>query len=112
MDTRCGDIDPGMLLYMTETLGLSPPELDELLNKRSGIAGMCGLRCRRSRRPDLTTLEKHHANLKNAGVPAYARSPRPASRSSLAPLPAIQRSLPQKEPAPGPRSRAPGSAAP
>jgi hypothetical protein len=46
MDTRCGDIDPGMLLYLSETLGLSPPALDELLNKRSGIAGMCGLRCR------------------------------------------------------------------
>jgi acetate kinase len=44
MDTRCGDIDPGILLYLADTLGLSPPELDELLNKRSGVAGMCGLR--------------------------------------------------------------------
>jgi acetate kinase len=42
MGTRCGDIDPAVVLYLVEVLGLSLHETDELLNKKSGLMGLCG----------------------------------------------------------------------
>ncbi|PKN25044.1 MAG: acetate kinase [Deltaproteobacteria bacterium HGW-Deltaproteobacteria-21] len=42
MGTRCGDIDPGIAVHMERTLGLAPVELDTLLNKNSGLKGICG----------------------------------------------------------------------
>lgn len=43
MGTRCGDIDPALVLYLMEAEGLSPDEMDELLNKESGMLGLTGL---------------------------------------------------------------------
>ncbi len=43
MGTRCGDIDPALVLYIMEVEGLSPEEMDELLNKRSGMLGLTEL---------------------------------------------------------------------
>ena len=43
MGTRCGDIDPALVLYLMEVEGLTPDEMDELLNKRSGMLGLTGL---------------------------------------------------------------------
>ncbi len=43
MGTRCGDIDPALVLYIMEREGLSPEEMDELLNKRSGMLGLTEL---------------------------------------------------------------------
>nr|WP_041355044.1 acetate kinase [Nitrosococcus halophilus] len=42
MGTRCGDIDPSLPLYLTQALGKSPEELDSLLNRESGLKGICG----------------------------------------------------------------------
>jgi len=42
MGTRCGDVDPGALLHIMRELGMSLDELDETLNKRSGLIGICG----------------------------------------------------------------------
>jgi acetate kinase len=42
MGTRGGDVDPGLLLYLHRQLGLSVDELDELLNRHSGLSGLCG----------------------------------------------------------------------
>jgi acetate kinase len=42
MSTRCGDTDPGLLLYLLRH-GYSIDALDELLNRRSGLAGMSGI---------------------------------------------------------------------
>jgi acetate kinase len=42
MGTRCGDIDPAVVLYLMETLGLSLQETNDLLNKKSGLLGLCG----------------------------------------------------------------------
>jgi len=42
MGTRCGDIDPMIPLFMMEREGLSPKEMDALLNKESGILGITG----------------------------------------------------------------------
>jgi len=41
MGSRCGDIDPAIVLYMLRELGLSVDEVDASLNKRSGLLGIC-----------------------------------------------------------------------
>lgn len=41
MGTRSGDIDPGVLLHLLRA-GLDVDELDQLLNKQSGLFGMAG----------------------------------------------------------------------
>ncbi len=43
MATRSGDIDPGLITYLQRQEGLSPKQLDELLNERSGLAGASGI---------------------------------------------------------------------
>lgn len=40
MGTRSGDIDPGIMYYLTETLNYSTQQLDNLLNKESGLKGL------------------------------------------------------------------------
>ncbi|ORA82981.1 acetate kinase [Mycolicibacter kumamotonensis] len=43
MGTRCGDIDAGVLMHLRRTAGMEVEQLDELLNRRSGLKGMCGI---------------------------------------------------------------------
>lgn len=43
METRSGDIDPGIHAYMMQTLNLSARELEQILNHKSGILGLTGL---------------------------------------------------------------------
>lgn len=42
MGTRTGDIDPGVIFHLRRETGLSVDELDELLNRRSGMLGLGG----------------------------------------------------------------------
>ncbi|WP_017793323.1 acetate/propionate family kinase [Leucobacter salsicius] len=42
MGTRSGDIDPSVLLHLMTAGGYTAAELDELLNKRSGLLGLSG----------------------------------------------------------------------
>jgi acetate kinase len=42
MGTRSGDIDPGALFHLHRKAGLSVEDLDELLNKGSGLLGLSG----------------------------------------------------------------------
>ncbi len=42
MGTRCGDLDPAIVLYLMEELGLSPSAVTDLLNNKSGLLGLCG----------------------------------------------------------------------
>jgi acetate kinase len=42
MGTRCGDIDPAIVLYMLRELGMSSDEVDRELNRESGLKGLCG----------------------------------------------------------------------
>ena len=43
MGTRCGDIDPAIHFYLGKKLGLDPDALDDLLNRKSGLLGLCGV---------------------------------------------------------------------
>ena len=43
MGTRCGDLDPGVLSYLSRTEGMTAAGLDELLNKQCGLLGMSGI---------------------------------------------------------------------
>ncbi|MFF4992639.1 acetate kinase [Streptosporangium saharense] len=42
MGTRSGDLDPGVLLYLARTGGMSFDEIDTLVNRESGMRGLCG----------------------------------------------------------------------
>ncbi|GAA3441760.1 acetate/propionate family kinase [Planomonospora venezuelensis] len=41
MGTRSGDVDPGAIAHLRRA-GMSPDEIDTLLNRRSGLLGLCG----------------------------------------------------------------------
>lgn len=42
MGSRSGDVDPAIIFYMQRELGLSVDEVDAMLNKKSGLLGICG----------------------------------------------------------------------
>ncbi|MBK1963671.1 acetate kinase [Campylobacter novaezeelandiae] len=42
MGTRCGDIDAAILPFIAQTQNLSMQEIDTLVNKKSGVYGICG----------------------------------------------------------------------
>jgi acetate kinase len=42
MSTRSGSLDPGMLLWLQTTAGLTAPEVLDALDRRSGLLGLCG----------------------------------------------------------------------
>ncbi|MDR2050495.1 MAG: acetate kinase [Deltaproteobacteria bacterium] len=42
MGTRCGDIDPAIIPFLAAK-GYAPAEIDRILNKESGLKGICGL---------------------------------------------------------------------
>ena len=43
MGSRCGDIDPSAVCYMMEKSGMTPNEMSEYLNKKSGVLGIAGI---------------------------------------------------------------------
>ena len=43
MGTRPGALDPGVVLYLFQGLGLSPTEVEEVLYKKSGLLGISGI---------------------------------------------------------------------
>lgn len=52
MGTRAGDIDPAIITYLQARLKLDRDELDELLNKESGLKGLSGF-------SDMRDVEEH-----------------------------------------------------
>ena len=42
MGTRSGDIDPAVTSHLTRTAGMTADEVDALLNRQSGMLGLCG----------------------------------------------------------------------
>lgn len=51
MGTRCGQLDPGVLLYLMQNRGMSAQEISDLLYKESGLKGLSGIS------NDMRTLE-------------------------------------------------------
>lgn len=43
MGTRCGDMDATVVTYAMEKTGMSPKEMDNVLNKQSGLLGISGV---------------------------------------------------------------------
>lgn len=43
MGTRSGDIDPTVVFYMMNKLGMTPDQMEAVLNKQSGMLGVSGL---------------------------------------------------------------------
>ena len=43
MGTRCGDIDPAIVTYLMEKENLSTKEINDIMNKKSGIFGVSGV---------------------------------------------------------------------
>lgn len=42
MGTRSGDIDPGVMTYLSRAAEMDASDLDHLLNRKSGLRGLCG----------------------------------------------------------------------
>jgi acetate kinase len=43
MGTRSGSVDPGILIFLMRQYGLNADQLDDMLNKKSGLLGISGL---------------------------------------------------------------------
>ena len=43
MGTRCGDMDPAIVTFIMEKEGLSPKEMDNVMNKKSGVLALSGI---------------------------------------------------------------------
>ena len=55
MGTRSGDVDPAVIFHLVRQAGMTLDEVDTLLNKRSGLRGLCGDN-------DLRTIEARAAD--------------------------------------------------
>jgi acetate kinase len=42
MGTRSGDVDPGVIMYLARTAGMSMEDIETMLNRRSGVLGLGG----------------------------------------------------------------------
>ncbi len=56
MGTRSGDIDPALVGFLSRTLDLSLAEVEQMLNKKSGLLGISGISS------DLRDVEREYAN--------------------------------------------------
>jgi acetate kinase len=43
MGTRCGSLDPGVVLYLIDELGMDARAIEDLIYKKSGLLGVSGL---------------------------------------------------------------------
>ena len=43
MGTRCGALDPGVVLHLVRECNLSPDEAEDILSKKSGLLGLSGI---------------------------------------------------------------------
>ncbi len=66
MGTRCGNLDPGVLLYLLQQEGMTPDELADVLYKKSGLLGVSELSS------DVRDLEKAAADGHEGALRALA----------------------------------------
>jgi acetate kinase len=50
MGTRCGSLDPGVILYLMRQQGMDDAEIEDLIYRKSGLLGVSGIS------PDMRTL--------------------------------------------------------
>lgn len=83
MQTRSGDVDPGLVLWLIEEAGLSPAEVRHGLEERSGLAGLSGsgtgdlrdvLRRRAAGEPDAALAFDVYVHHLRSGIAAMATS--------------------------------------
>jgi acetate kinase len=43
MGSRCGDIDPAIVTYIMQREGLTPAQMEKLMNRESGVLGISGI---------------------------------------------------------------------
>jgi acetate kinase len=87
MGTRCGDLDPGVLLYLIEEKGYDGPQLERLLNHLSGLLGISAIS------GDMQTLLSLRANEPHAqqALDIFAYSARKQIGALVAALGGIDR---------------------
>ena len=59
MGTRSGDIDASVIFYLIDKLSYTPQEVNDLLNKKSGMAGLTGLSDMRDIHSAIAAGNKH-----------------------------------------------------
>jgi acetate kinase len=64
MGTRSGSVDPGILTYLMRQKGYTADQLDDLLNKKSGLLGISGMSS--DMREIVAAMKKGHARAKLA----------------------------------------------
>jgi acetate kinase len=65
MGTRCGNLDPGAVLYLMRSLGMTAPEVEDLLYEQSGLLGVSGIS------GDMRTLEASPAPEARQAIDLY-----------------------------------------
>ncbi|MCO5189652.1 MAG: acetate kinase [Anaerolineae bacterium] len=68
MGTRSGDLDPAVVFYLSERLGMSLADIDKLLNKQSGLLGLTGANDLR----DIEARAQHGDNAAQLALEMYA----------------------------------------
>ncbi len=84
MGTRSGDVDPAVLDYVAQKEGLSPHDVEMLLNKQSGLLGISGLT--HDMRELLAEADEHDDRRARLAIDLYAYRARKYVGSYLAAL--------------------------
>ncbi len=112
MGTRSGDLDPGVLLYLLRSGGLTADAIDDLVNRRSGLAGRLRIERRRPRsgwrpRRPMPAPRRPWSSIATACGRPWAPSPRRSAGSR----PSYSREGSERELRPGsrPDRRPPGA---
>jgi len=84
MGTRSGDVDPAVLDYVAQKEGLSPHDVELLLNKQSGLLGISGLT--HDMRELLAEADEHDDRRARLAIDLYAYRARKYVGSYLAAL--------------------------
>ena len=66
MGTRCGSLDPGVMLYLMDALKMDARALEKLIYQESGLLGMSGISS------DMRTLEASDAPGAKAAIDVFA----------------------------------------
>ena len=65
MGTRCGNLDPGVILYLMDELKMDARAIEKLIYQQSGLLGMSGISS------DMRTLESNDAPAAKAAIDVF-----------------------------------------